>query len=100
MYSATSVEPNSSEVSPHKILGLAGGVTKDNYHQRASSYMALHANGEDIGVMIEAAHNPTQWDAWASYFKAKGIKHHSMRWRHVYMVPAKWPQDFDAEWHA
>jgi hypothetical protein len=92
-----SAVPNSSEALPHK-LGLAAGVTAENYVSKAKNFMDLHQKDGLFGVMLDRFNDQLRWDSWATYFRRKRIKHAGMRRAQKYMVPADFPQNFDGEW--
>jgi hypothetical protein len=74
-------------------------VAAENYHAKAKNFMDLHQREDgSVGVMLDRMNQPTPWDAWQRYFKAKGIKAERMKFCLQYMVPAIYPKLFDGEW--
>jgi len=66
---------------------------------KAIDFMRLHASeGGSIGAMISRWDQPSLWAAWQHYFAVKRIPQPFMRVADKYMVPAQWPEQFDAEY--
>jgi len=84
------------------------GVTKETYKAKALAFMLRRSRladpdtadkeRDDLGVSISRWDQPSPWTAWQHYFAAKRIPQPFMRVADKYMVPAQWPEQFDAEY--
>lgn len=105
---------------PENESGKVAKVTARNYADRARDFMTANQTSKsEFGVVIDPLNEPQQWGAWYSYFGdiKRRASRSAMKRIHrefvnfnirqdkdderkaslTYLVPAKFPSDFDAD---
>lgn len=89
------------------------GVTATNMRDKHRLYAMIHHDPGVMGKNLNPIEHASEWGAWRSYFKDKGMAVHFMDQQGQrlasmskearakmcgYLVPCSFPGDFDAEW--
>lgn len=81
-------------------------VSPQDYDHHARDFVDAQGKGfmicgDEIATTPDVKCDPRTWGAWIAYFHMKGLVLHlrAAKSRGRYMVPTKWPHQFDIDWN-